>query len=153
LDERRFEVDGSPGRIKMRSDKVRQMWSAALRAMGVALFVGLVTVAPGNGLGQRAQQQTGAGGRQGSATQPTVFDQPNDVPDSVRGHMDAERMRMLNDDRHKRLSQDVDKLLALTNELKADVDKTNKDELSVEVIRKAGEIEKLAHDVQSRMKN
>jgi hypothetical protein len=44
-------------------------------------------------------------------------------------------------------------MMALTNELKSDVDKTNKDELSVEVIRKAGEIEKLAHDVQARMKN
>jgi hypothetical protein len=47
----------------------------------------------------------------------------------------------------------VDRLLALTNELKTDVDKSSKDELSLDVIRKAGEIEKLAHDVQSRMKN
>jgi hypothetical protein len=37
--------------------------------------------------------------------------------------------------------------------LKADVAKTGKDELSVEVLRKAAEIEKLAHDLQNRMKN
>jgi hypothetical protein len=37
--------------------------------------------------------------------------------------------------------------------LKTDVNKTNKDELSLDVMRKAQEIEKLAHDVQSRMKN
>jgi hypothetical protein len=70
-----------------------------------------------------------------------------------RGVMDEQRKRAINDDRHKRLEQDVDKLLALTNELKTDVDKSNKDELSLDVVRKAGEIEKLAHDVQSRMKN
>jgi hypothetical protein len=44
-------------------------------------------------------------------------------------------------------------LLALTTELKSDVDKANKDELSLDVMRKAAEIEKLAHDVQNRMKN
>lgn len=75
------------------------------------------------------------------------------LPDPVRAKMDEERMKAMNDDRHKRLAADVDKLLALSTELKTDVDKTTKDELSVEVIKKAQEIEKLAHDVQSRMKN
>lgn len=75
------------------------------------------------------------------------------VPDPLRVKMDEERMKAMNDDRHKKLAADVDKLVSLTNELKTDVDKTNKDELSVEVIKKAQEIEKLAHDVQSRMKN
>ncbi|HEV2576615.1 MAG TPA: hypothetical protein VGU25_05340 [Acidobacteriaceae bacterium] len=75
------------------------------------------------------------------------------APDPVHAKMEQERMKAMNDDRHKKLAADVDRLLALTNELKTDVDKTNKDELSVEVIKKAGEIEKLAHDVQSRMKN
>lgn len=67
--------------------------------------------------------------------------------------MNQQRRDALNDSRHKRLEADVDKLLALTNELKTDVDKANKDELSLDVVRKAQEIEKLAHDVQNRMKN
>jgi hypothetical protein len=79
--------------------------------------------------------------------------QPSDTPEPVRAHMDAERTRMVNDDRHKRMAEDADKLIALSNELKADVAKTGKDELSVEVLRKAAEIEKLAHDLQNRMKN
>ena len=41
-------------------------------------------------------------------------------------------MKAMNDDRHKKLAADVDRLLALTNELKSDVDKANKDELSVD---------------------
>jgi hypothetical protein len=67
--------------------------------------------------------------------------------------MNAERAKAFNDERHKRLEDDVSRLQALTNELKADVDKADKDELSLVVLRKAAEIEKLAHDVQSRMKN
>ena len=71
----------------------------------------------------------------------------------MREHMDAQRTRTFNDDRHKKLASDIDKLQSLTNELKADLDKTSKDELSLDVIKKANEIEKLAHDVQNRMKN
>jgi hypothetical protein len=80
---------------------------------------------------------------------------PNQPPavDPVRVKMDQDRMKAINDDRHKKLASDVERLVALTSELKTDVDKTNKDELSVDVIKKAQEIEKLAHDVQSRMKN
>lgn len=76
------------------------------------------------------------------------------IPDSpMREAMNEERLKAMNDGRHKRLEDDVAKLQELTNELKTDVDKANKDELSMDVIKKAAEIEKLAHDVQSRMKN
>lgn len=91
-------------------------------------------------------------------TQPTAITPAGNLPGAsmdpgVRAHMEAERLKAANDDRHKKLEGDVDKLISLTNELKTDVDKTDKDELSLDVIRKAQEIEKLAHDVQSRMKN
>ena len=72
---------------------------------------------------------------------------------SSAARMDQERLKAMNEDRQKKLAADVDRLLALTNELKYSLDKTNKDQLSLEVMRKAAEIEKLAHDVQSRMKN
>ena len=81
---------------------------------------------------------------------------PDDTPvsdDPTGARMKEERIRSFNDQRHKRLEDDVSKLQALTNELKTDVDKANNDELSLDVVRKASEIEKLAHDVQSRMKN
>ena len=57
-----------------------------------------------------------------------------------------------NEARHTRMEADAAKLLELSTELKADVDKAGKDELSLEVIRKAAEIEKLAHDVRERMR-
>jgi len=49
------------------------------------------------------------------------------------------------------MAEDANKLLDLSKQLKDDVDKAGNDELSVEVIRKAAEIEKLAHDVRQRM--
>jgi len=77
-----------------------------------------------------------------------------DIPgDAMHARSSEDRLKALNDNRHRRLEDDVSKLQSLTNELKSDVDKTNKDELSLDVMRKAAEIEKLAHDVQSRMKN
>ena len=60
---------------------------------------------------------------------------------------------MRNSDRQKQLVDDTQKLLALANELKVQVDKSNKDTLSLDVVRKADEIEKLAHTVRERMKN
>lgn len=57
-----------------------------------------------------------------------------------------------NEQRQLQLKRDTDKLLQLTNELKEYVDKTNENILSLEVIRKAEEIEKLAKSVKERMK-
>lgn len=54
--------------------------------------------------------------------------------------------------RKKQLSEDSAKLLALAVDLKAEVDKTSKDTLSLTVIRKADEIEKLARNVKEKMK-
>ncbi|MGB6691490.1 MAG: hypothetical protein WBE76_26945 [Terracidiphilus sp.] len=52
----------------------------------------------------------------------------------------------------KRLADDTAKLLTLANELKAELDKTSKDTLSVSVIKKAEQVEKLAHKVRDEMK-
>ncbi|WP_263385371.1 hypothetical protein [Granulicella arctica] len=55
-------------------------------------------------------------------------------------------------ERQKKLIADTDRLLALANELKMDMDKTTKDAMSIQVIKKAEEIEKLARNVKERMK-
>lgn len=52
----------------------------------------------------------------------------------------------------KQLADDTAKLYALANELKADLDKSGKDTLSLSVIRKAQEVERLAHKVRDEMK-
>jgi len=50
------------------------------------------------------------------------------------------------------LKHDTEKLLKLSVELKESVDKSDENVLSVEVIKKAEEIEKLAHSVKDKMK-
>lgn len=60
--------------------------------------------------------------------------------------------KSLNEKRQKDLKTDTDKLLQLATELKEYVDKTDEHTLSFSVIKKAEEIEKLAHTVKEKMK-
>jgi hypothetical protein len=55
-------------------------------------------------------------------------------------------------ERKRQIADDSAKLLKLASDLKSEVDKTSKDTLSLGVIRKADEIEKLAHNVKEKMK-
>ena len=57
------------------------------------------------------------------------------------------------DPRRQQLVDDSARLLALAVSLKAEVDKTTKDTLSLNVIRRADEIEKLARTVREHMKS
>jgi hypothetical protein len=55
-------------------------------------------------------------------------------------------------ERKRQIADDSAKLLKLASDLKTEVDKTSKDTLSLGVIRKAEEIERLAHAVKEKMK-
>lgn len=55
--------------------------------------------------------------------------------------------------RQAELKRDTEKLVALVAELKQNVDKSNTNILSMDVIKKAQEIQKLAKSVQDKMKN
>jgi hypothetical protein len=57
-----------------------------------------------------------------------------------------------NAERKKQLAEDSARLLKLATDLKAEVDKTNKDILSLNVVRKANEIERLARNMKEKMK-
>ena len=80
---------------------------------------------------------------------PPIMDNPNG---EGAASISEQQARMRNNDRQKQLVDETQKLLSLANELKSEVDKSTKDTLSLEVIRKADEIEKLAHDVKEKMK-
>lgn len=61
------------------------------------------------------------------------------------------RMRALNEDRHKSVVSDAEKLLKLARQLDAEVASNPTDELTPEEMRKVAEIEKLAKSVKSKM--
>jgi hypothetical protein len=54
--------------------------------------------------------------------------------------------------RQQDIRKDTEKLLELATELKQAVDKSNKDTLSLDVVKKAEEIEKLAKSVKNKMR-
>lgn len=76
---------------------------------------------------------------------------PTDEND-VRARMAAELARKAAKERIAALKSDTDKLLKLSVELKSYVDKSDENVLSLDVIKKAEEIEKLAKSVKDKMK-
>ncbi|MBT9329758.1 hypothetical protein [Paracidobacterium acidisoli] len=55
--------------------------------------------------------------------------------------------------RQKEIADETTRLLVLAQELKADVEKSTKDQLSLHVVKKAEEIEKLAKSVKDKMRD
>jgi len=91
-------------------------------------------------------------------TYPHLPPELNRIPDTNQQNdinaqnAQKESFEAANAARKKQIAEDSAKLLKLATDLKAEVDKTTKDTLSMNVIRKADEIEKLAHDVKEKMK-
>jgi hypothetical protein len=94
----------------------------------------------------------------GQAPQPTPQHFPGTGPhnaadtDPLSPKMQEQQVMARANERQKKLVSDTEKLLELATDLKMQVGKTNRDILSVDVIKKADEIEKLAHSVKERMK-
>ena len=75
----------------------------------------------------------------------------NQSPDEAQ--REREQARARNKERQEKLKADTDQLLKLATELKQYVDKTNENILSVEVVKKTEEIEKLAKKVKEGMRD
>lgn len=91
--------------------------------------------------------------------QPMPSMQPNVQPIAPMGtaddgvaEMEAEQAKRAEQQRVEQLKSDTDKLLKLSVQLKAYVDKTNTNVLSLDVMKKAEEIEKLAKSVRDKMR-
>jgi hypothetical protein len=136
-----------------------------VRSIAVAAVAsGLVLSA--SGLGRGDQRSGGAGssssqsGQSGiGAPPPSQIQVPPIIPSTDKdlgpidpSKMEAAQAKSRNIERQKKIVADTEKLLALATELKGDVDKSDKNMLSLDVIKKADEIEKLAHSVKEKMK-
>ena len=76
---------------------------------------------------------------------------PIDV-DENRERLAHDMAKKANLERQAAIKTDTDKLFKLAKELKESVDKSNENVLSLDVLKKAEEIEKLAHSVKEKMK-
>jgi len=83
---------------------------------------------------------------------PNPARQRPDAAEEARIRAEQEMAKKANVERQAELKRDTEKLLKLATELKDSVDKTNENTLSVDVMKKAEEIEKLAHSVKDKMK-
>lgn len=125
-------------------------WTAATTARRTLLFfLSLISALPavcqsGNQYRPRASVW------QQSSPQPPQ--QRRQEQDEELSTIQKENARRANEQRQLELRRDTGKLLQLTNELKQYVDKTNENILSLEVIRKAEEVERLAKSVKEKMK-
>jgi hypothetical protein len=80
---------------------------------------------------------------------------PPDANDQMAMHEQQSKkgnVEAANVERKRQIGEDSARLLKLATDLKVEVDKTSKDTLSLGVIRKADEIERLAHSVKEKMK-
>ncbi len=74
--------------------------------------------------------------------------QDEPLPKEIENRMAKERLKS----RYTSLKRDSEKLLELATELKQYVDKSGENVMSLEVIRKCDEIEKLSKSVRTKMK-
>ena len=131
-----------------------------------ALAVGLVIFGVASGAGRTQQMgqpqmpgtpgtQQAPGGKQGlpSTSDPFGEDSKSKGDDMPTHPMSDKQVKWRNEERQQRLVSDTNKLLTLATQLHEDVAKTDKNILSLDVVRRADEIEKLAHSVKERMKD
>jgi len=84
---------------------------------------------------------------------PAAMPQVETRQDPAQKEMQDRMTREANKKRQQDIRDDTDKLFQLATELKAAVDKTNENLLSLDVVRKADEVEKLARKVKEKMKD
>ena len=76
----------------------------------------------------------------------------NPEVDENRDRLTRDMAKKANQERQAALKNDTEKLVKLAGELKDYVDKSNENTLSLNVLKKAEEIEKLARSVKEKMK-
>jgi hypothetical protein len=118
-----------------------------LRFQPIILMVVLLTLVSPMVWGQSASDPQTVPGKH----PPTPGRETPPEDDNLARQM-KEMAKRANLERQAQLKRDTDKLFQLSTELKQYVDKTNENVLSLEVLKKAEEIEKLAHNVKTRMK-
>jgi hypothetical protein len=116
------------------------------------LFVGVLVAIQGDA---QSHQYPSNGAPQGVQQTPSVM--PTDPAieansDDAQRRATKEMEKKVNLERQAALRKDTEKLLQLAEELKSSVDKSSASVLSLEVMKKAEQIEKLAHSVKDKMK-
>ncbi len=87
-----------------------------------------------------------------AAPQEPQFGQRPGEPPKMDPEVERKMAKERQKDRYASLKRDSEKLLVLATELKQQVDKSGENVLSMDVVKKCEEIEKLAKSVRTKMK-
>lgn len=128
----------------------RRYWRKAL--CGVTMALGLLALTTLPAIAQDAPP--GANLRPWEPPADFRFPDKNDQMEMHQQHDQQKQTRYAaaNLERQKQIAADTARLVELANELKEQVDKTNQNTMSLDVIRKADAIEKLAKGIKEKMK-
>jgi hypothetical protein len=86
--------------------------------------------------------------------QVVIIDNQSASPDKeTRDRLAHDQTKNAAEERRAVLKTDADRLLKLAEELKRSVGQTDENVLSLDAVKKAAEIEKLAHSLKGRMKS
>ncbi len=131
------------------------------RTPAAALLVCIFLLCPLSGRGQTAPPAQAApaspadAAAPGDAAAPKVASAPSQKPTAPDGKADlspGQKPMSPEDARQAQLIADTNKLYQLAQELQAEVAKSSKNTLSLSVVKKAAEVEKLAKSLKERMK-
>ncbi len=149
-----FDSDaGRAVQLFLRRPKRRPGWA---RRLGRVLIAGLaaqaISLPPAT-----ASLQDSSPAPLGTGAPPQSREAPGSLHGAPPADPQAQRIsesmaQRRNADRQKMLEADTEKLLLLAQQLKVEVDKSNKDMLSIDVVRRAEQIEKLARSVKEKMR-
>jgi hypothetical protein len=123
-----------------------------LQPQRLVFIVVLITAAFAPVVGSEPPQATQQ--PNGPRNLPEFINRLPDTNDEARMHQDKTgqaNFDAANAQRKKEVSEDTAKLVKLANDLKAEIDSTDKDTLSVSAIKKAEAIEKLAKSLKQKM--
>ena len=117
---------------------------ALLLAFAVLICVGFAVPSP-------AQSTTSPGGMH----LPPLAEQSQSmgVPEKTEDQVNQERLQKYRELRQQELHHDIDQLYQLTSELKEYMDKNGNAVLSLDMLKKAEKMEKLAHSVRTKLKD
>jgi hypothetical protein len=128
-------------------NQIHALYEKARRGMRAAWFCGLLCISI------LAASFCQSGVSQDAAGAATQNPKPAPAPADSQGKTaKMSKQELQNQQRKDQLAADTAKLLQLANELKAEMDKSTKDTLSISVLKKADQVERLAHKVRDEMK-
>ena len=144
--------------IRMLTQTLRKLNSSVSMRLLDAFLCGLVGLAVCGSIAAHAQQ---------SGTIPTPppysgpitpgenprLNGPGNASDPTLRHMTEQMAVKRNNERQQQIVNDTAHLLQLAQQLNDEVSKTSKDQLSVSVVKKADEIEKLAKAIKEKMRD